>query len=180
MLDDQPFPVHRKVAEEKELRKPSCDNVISPNRFDLLSCSKNESENLDHWEKYKTFNITDFKVTQPIVQEESSLNSNDGSIFKTLHISNLNKNVTEQDLIEFFGLQTIFYFCHTFRMKLILCSKTDNSCDFAYVTGPEHVCNELVKLNGINVQEKILVKDEGKKVLDTFISIIKANSSRYL
>ena len=97
-----------------------------------------------------------------------------------MHISNLNKNVTEQDLIEFFGLQTIFYFRRTFRMKLILCSKTDNSCGFGYVTGPEHVCNGIVKLNGINVQEKISVKDEGKKVLDTFISIIKANSSGYL
>ena len=48
-------------------------------------------------------------------------------------------------------------------MKLILCSKTNNSRGFAFVTGPEHVLNELVKLNGIEFQEKILVIDKAKK-----------------
>ena len=48
-------------------------------------------------------------------------------------------------------------------MKLILCSKTNNSRGFAFVTGPEHVLNELVKLNGKEFQEKNLVIDEAKK-----------------
>ena len=48
-------------------------------------------------------------------------------------------------------------------MKLILCSKTNNSRGFVFVTGPEHVLNELVKLNGIEFQEKDLVIDEAKK-----------------
>ena len=82
LLDDQPFTVPRKVAKEKELRKLSYENVISPNHFDLLSCNKNENQNLDHQEKYKPFNQTDFKVTQNIVPEKSSLNSNDGSILR--------------------------------------------------------------------------------------------------
>ena len=33
LLYDQPFTVPRKVAKEKELRKPSYENVISPNRL---------------------------------------------------------------------------------------------------------------------------------------------------
>ena len=77
----------------------SYENLISPNRFELLSCGKNENENLDHREKYKPFNHIDFKITQPSVSENSSLNSNDGSIVKTLYVGNLNKNLTEQDLI---------------------------------------------------------------------------------
>ena len=48
-------------------------------------------------------------------------------------------------------------------MKLILCSKTNNSQGFAFVTGPEHVLNELIKLNGVEFQEKNLVIDEAKK-----------------
>ena len=52
-------------------------------------------------------------------------------------------------------------------MKLILCSKTNNSRGFAFVTGPEHVLNELVKLKGIEFQEKILVIDEAKKKSST-------------
>ena len=48
-------------------------------------------------------------------------------------------------------------------MKLILYFKISNSCGFAFVTGPEHVLNKLVKLNGIDFQEIILVIDEAKK-----------------
>ena len=76
LLDDQPFTLPRKEAKEKELRKPSFENLISHNRSKLLSCDKNENENLDHREKSKAFNQIDFKVTQPSVSEKSSLNSN--------------------------------------------------------------------------------------------------------
>ena len=48
-------------------------------------------------------------------------------------------------------------------MKLILRSKTNNFRGFAFVTGPGHVLNELVKLNGIEFPENILVQDEAKK-----------------
>ena len=149
MLDDQRFAVPRKVAKEKELRKPSYENVISPNRFEPLSCDKNENENLHHQEKYKLFNQIDFKVAEPTVPKKLTLNSNDGSIVKTLYIGNLKKNLAEQDLIDLFRSQTANYL--------------RNTCDFAFVTGPEHVLNELVKLNGIDFQEIILVIDEAKK-----------------
>ena len=52
-------------------------------------------------------------------------------------------------------------------MKLILCPKTNNSRGFTYVAGPEHVLKELVKLNGIEFQEKILVIDEEKQKSST-------------
>ena len=162
LLDDQPFTLPRKEAKEKELRKPSFENLISPNRSKLLSCDKNENENLHHREKSEAFNQIDFKVTEPSVPEKSSLNSN-ASIVKTLYVGNLNKNVTEQDLIELFGLRTTNYLRNTCRVKLILCSKTNNSRGFAFVNGPEHVLNELVKLKGIEFQEKKLVIDEPKK-----------------
>ena len=77
-------------------------------------------------------------------------------------ICNLNKNVTEQDLIEFFGLRTTYYFRNACHVKLILRSKTSNSRGFAFASGPEHVLNELVKVNGIEFQEKILVIDDAK------------------
>ena len=163
MLNDQRFAVPRKVAKEKELRKPSYENVISPYRFESLSCDKNENKNLHHQEKYKLFNQIDFKVAEPTVPKKLTLNSNDGSIVKTLYIGNLNKNLAEQDLIDLFRSQTANYLRNTCHVKLILCSKISNSCDFAFVTGPEHVLNELVKLNGIDFQEIILVIDEAKK-----------------
>ena len=49
--------------------------VSSPmkiNRFELLSCDTNENQNLDLREKYKTFNQTEFKVTQPTVSETTA------------------------------------------------------------------------------------------------------------
>ena len=39
----------------------------------------------------------------------------------------------------------------------------NNSRGFACVTGPEHVFNELVKLNRIEFKEKKLVIDKAKK-----------------
>ena len=103
MLEDQPFTLFKKAAKEKELRKPSFKNLILHNRSKLLSCDKNENENLDHREKSKAFNQIDFKVTLPSVLAKRSLNSN-ASIVKTLYVGNLNKNVTEQDLIELLGI----------------------------------------------------------------------------
>ena len=167
LLDDQSFTLPRKEAKEKELRKPSFENLISPNRSKLLSCDKNENENLDHREKSKAFNQIDFKVTQPSVSEKSSLNSNDSSIVKTLYSGNLNKNVTEQDWVGLFGLRTKNYLRNTCHVNLILCSKTNNSQDFAFVTGPEYVLNELVKLNGIEFQEKLLVIEKAKNKYST-------------
>ena len=129
LLDNQPFTLPRKETKLKELRKPSFKNLISPNRSKLLSCDKNENENLDHREKSKAFNQIDFKVTQPSVSEKSSLNSNAPI-------------VTEQDLIELFGLRATNYLRNTCHVKLILCFKTNNSRGFAFVTGTEHVLNE--------------------------------------
>ena len=178
LLDDQPFTLPRKEGKEKELRRPSFENLISVNCFELLSFNKNENENLDHREKYKPFNKIDFKVTQPSVSEKSFLNSN-SSIVKTLYVGNLNWNEIEQDLIELFGLRTRNYLRNTFHVKLILCSKTNNSRCFGFATGPEQVLNELLRLNGIEFQDKILVIDEAKKeVLNSFINTIKENSSR--
>ena len=95
--------------------------------------------------------------------KKSSLNSNDGSIVKTLYVGNLNKNITEQDLIELFGLQTTNYLWNNCHVKPILCSKRNNSRGFSFATGLEHVLNELVKLNGIEFQKNILVIYEEKK-----------------
>ena len=52
-------------------------------------------------------------------------------------------------------------------MKLILCSKTNNSHGFGYVTGREYVLKKLVILNGIEFQRKISVIDEAKKKSST-------------
>ena len=107
-----------------------------------------------------------------------SLISSDGSIVKTLHVGNLNKNVTEKDLIALFSLRTTKYLGNTCHVKFILFSKINNSSGFAYLTGPGHVYNELVKLIEIVFQGNILVIEEAKKSHRTFINTIKLNCSR--
>ena len=104
--------------------------------------------------------------------------SSDGSIVKTLHVGNLNKNVTEKDLIALFSLRTTKYLGNTCHVKFILFSKINNSSGFAYLTGPGHVYNELVKLIEIVFQGNILVIEEAKKSHRTFIKTIKLNCSR--
>ena len=89
----------------------------------------------------------------------------------------MNKNVTEQDLIELFGLQMTNYFRNTCHVELILCSKTNNSRVFAFVTGPEHVLVSQTKRNRVS-GENFSYRRIKKEVIDTSINTIKGNFSR--
>ena len=55
----------------------------------------------------------------------------------------------------------------TCYVKLVLGFKTNNSRDFAFATRPEQVCNELVKLIGLELQQSAQVMQEVVQVLLT-------------
>ena len=78
------------------------------------------------------------------------------------HAGNLGANVTTQDLGQLFGLETTAYLRETCTVELATCEKTGKSKNFAFVTAPEHVHTELIKLNGIEFYGRQLVIEEAK------------------
>ena len=72
----------------------------------------------------------------------------------------MSKNLSEQDIAKLFGIRTISYLSencftemHTGRKNRI----------YAFITDPEHVCNEFIKLNGVTFQDMCLKVEEERQ-----------------
>ena len=80
-----------------------------------------------------------------------------------MYLGSLIKNTPEEDLYEFFGLRNTTYLKENRCVKIVL-SKSSLLGGFAFITVPDHVCTELIKLNGIDFKwhcftiEEALVK----------------------
>ena len=75
---------------------------------------------------------------------------------------NLNKGITEEDLNQLFGLKTTVYFRQTCSIEMPLDKNTGKSKGFAFINVPQHVYNELVKLNGIEFQNHFIRIEEAR------------------
>lgn len=86
---------------------------------------------------------------------------------KRIYVGNLGTSVTKEDLVQLFGLGTTPYLQENCSVELATCEKTGKSKNFAFVNVPEHVCVELMKLNGIEYYGKMLVIEEAKTKADS-------------
>ena len=89
------------------------------------------------------------EIFQTIVRKQNSKESNSQNKLKTLCVENLNKNISEEDLYELFGLRNTTYLKENCCVKIVF-SKSDLSRGFAFITARYHVCTELIKLNVID------------------------------
>ena len=71
---------------------------------------------------------------------------------RKLFIGNLNVNVTLDDIDELFGLKTTKYPRSNSYVEMPL-NRNGQTRGFAFVTAPDHVRNELLKLNNIQFRE---------------------------
>jgi len=83
-------------------------------------------------------------------------------ILKRIYVGNLGTNVTQDDLINLFGLAATPYLKNSCTVEIATCEKTGKSKNFAFITVPEHVNDELMKLNGIEFYGRQLVIEEAK------------------
>ena len=72
----------------------------------------------------------------------------------------MSKNLNEQDLAELFGLRTTSYLSEICLIEMFTGRKNRN---YAFITAPEHVCNELIKLNGVTFQVMCLKVQEARQ-----------------
>ena len=65
-------------------------------------------------------------------------------------VGNLNKNISEEDFFdELFDLRNTAYHKENGSVEIVP-SKSGLLRGFAFITAPDHVCTELIKLNGID------------------------------
>ena len=72
----------------------------------------------------------------------------------------MSKNSSEEDIAELFGLRTISYLSGNCFIEISTGRKNRN---YTFITAPEHVCNELIKLNGIIFQDLSLKVEEARE-----------------
>ena len=80
---------------------------------------------------------------------------------KKIYVGNLADNVTTEDLTQLFGLSATPYLRSSCSIEL----KKDHkgkSKHFAFVTVPEHVSGDLLKLHNIEFYEQALIIEESK------------------
>ena len=67
-----------------------------------------------------------------------------------LYIRNLSPSIKENDLVEFFGLNTTKYLRETCSFNMPMNHKTGKSKVYTFVPALKHVCDELLKLSEVN------------------------------
>ena len=78
---------------------------------------------------------------------------------KTLYIGNINPTITENDLYDFFGLRKTAYLEKNCYIDLIISGKTGTHRGYAFLTAPSYVCQEISKLDGVELQgNKIVIE----------------------
>ena len=60
-------------------------------------------------------------------------------VSKKLYVGNLNKDITEEDLNQLFGLKTTVYLRQTCITEILLYKNTRKSKGFAFLNVPQHV-----------------------------------------
>ena len=80
---------------------------------------------------------------------------------KRIYIGNLNKSSSEEDIAKLLGLRTTSYLSENCFIEI---SRGRKNISYAFITAPEHVCNELIKLNGITFQDMRLKVQEAKQI----------------
>ena len=80
---------------------------------------------------------------------------------KRIYKGNLNKSSSEEDIAKLLGLRTTSYLSENCFIEI---SRGRKNISYAFITAPEHVCNELIKLNGITFQDMRLKVQEAKQI----------------
>jgi len=85
---------------------------------------------------------------------------------KRIYVGNLGANVTNEELIQLFGLGATKFLQKNCCVEVAIDEKTKKSKNFAIVKCPEHVHAELIKLNGIEFYGRQIVIEEAKTKSD--------------
>ena len=110
------------------------------------------------------------KVTHnPTTDKNKALSNNSNSFNnldqspKMLYIGNLPHNMNSKDLYDLFGLNSSPYLQKNCVINLNSSEVNDIKKSYAYLTAPTHVCNEIIKFNGLELEGKHMIIETAKK-----------------
>ena len=132
---------------KKELN--SKDELIK-SLFDTQTAILDTIEKSKRNEEKGHFQVEPSSILTPVQQENQSYHKN------KIYVGNLDSNVSIEDIYDFFGLKSAAYLHTTCHVDFTLNHQTQKTKGHIYITAPTHVCNELVKLNGIEFKGKFL------------------------
>ena len=146
------------------------NKIYKVNTYKNLFYANTTLVKINHNLSMKLFKPTfEHKIAKNLnVRTQNSKESNSQNTLKNLYVGNLNKNTSEEDLYELFGLQNTTYLKENCCVKIVL-SKSGLSKGFAFITAPDYVCTELIKSNGTDFKshrltiEEVLVKPKVKE-----------------
>ena len=95
-------------------------------------------------------------ILTPVQQENQSYHKN------TIYVGILDSNVSIEDIYELFGLKSTAYLRSNCHVDFPLNQQTQKNRGHAYITAPKHVCNELIKLNGVEFNGNFLIIENAK------------------
>ena len=81
---------------------------------------------------------------------------------KKVYTGNPHENVTEKELIDLFSLETTQYLRYSCRINLIISKSTGKHRGYTFITTPDHVHDELWKLNGVEFKGRPIVVETTK------------------
>ena len=122
----------------------------------------NQHQNHRHNNNHKSKHQTHDDIGQQFQKQHMETNQQEKQVCKKLYVGNLNKDITEEDLNQLFGLTTTVYLRQTCSIEMPLDKNTGKSKGFAFLNVPQHVYNELVKLNGIEFQNHFIRIEEAR------------------
>ena len=75
---------------------------------------------------------------------------------KNIYVENLPEDITKQDICELFDLNSTSYLRDTCNIDFPINNKTGKFKGFAFIRGPAHITDELIKLDGIEYHDNEL------------------------
>jgi len=81
---------------------------------------------------------------------------------KRIFVGNLGNNVTTDDLVQLFGLSKSDFLKKTCSLELVTWKQNDKSKNYAFVSAPAEIYEELVKLNGIEFYGRQVKVEEAR------------------
>ena len=95
-------------------------------------------------------------ILTPLQQNNQSHHKN------TLYVGKLDSNVSIEDIYELFGLKSTAYLRSNCHVDFPLNQQTKKTRGHVYITASKHVCDDLVKLNGVEFKGKFLIIENAK------------------
>ena len=93
-----------------------------------------------------------------------------------MYVGNLRENVTESDLVELFGLRTAKYLIDNCSIEISKLQQNGRHNGHAFILAPCHVCNELVKLHGLEFYGRKIIIEEAKTLPKTLLNELSTST----